>query len=224
VPIAIYFQKISILRPEISGNLYKSLIKMQFFKFVIILFLLNLLIISCLTAKTFDKFSTEIPLIYTASDTIGGKKYDSEAQVADGKEEGALKPNQAVLRRDSLINFAKTFIGTPYWWGGTTPRGFDCSGYAQYIYKKFGFNLPRMSGDQSRLGKAVKPEEAQPGDLVYYGYLYGKNWVFTHTALVYSNDKKQGLRAIHATLWGVQITGVYFDPNWRVVCIKRLIE
>jgi hypothetical protein len=195
---------------------------MQSLKILIGLFFINLLIINYLSAKNFDKFNFNLSVYKGKNDTIISQ--NAEAKVADGKEESELKMGRAVALRDSLVNFAKTFIGTPYWWGGTTPKGFDCSGYAQYIYKKFGFDLPRMSGDQSRLGKAVKPEDAQPGDLVYYGYLYGKNWVFTHTAMIYANDKKLGLRAIHATLWGVSITGVYFDPNWRVICIKRLIE
>jgi cell wall-associated NlpC family hydrolase len=194
---------------------------MQPLKVLFKLFLFNLLIINYLSAKDWHKFYAD-SANQGKNDTIVPQS--TEAKVADGKEESVLKLDKAVLLRDSLVNFAKTFRGTPYVWGGTTPRGFDCSGYAQYIYKKFGFDLPRMSGDQSRLGKTVSPADAQPGDLVYYGYPYNKTWVFTHTALIYSNDKKYGLRAIHATLWGVQITGVYFDPNWRVICIKRLIE
>jgi cell wall-associated NlpC family hydrolase len=148
-------------------------------------------------------------------------KYD-ESSAEAYNENSELRPNILVEKRDSLVNFAKKFLGTPYWWGGTTPKGFDCSGFAQYVYKNFGFDLPRVSGAQAQLGLSVKLEEAQTGDLVYYGYPSGNSWVFTHTAIVYANDAK-GIRVIHSYYAGVGITGLYFDPNWRVICIKRMI-
>ena len=67
-----------------------------------------------------------------------------------------------------IIAYAKTFLGTPYVWGGTTPKGFDCSGYMQYIFKKFGVTLPRTAREQQKVGKHVDNDKLQPGDLVFW--------------------------------------------------------
>jgi cell wall-associated NlpC family hydrolase len=68
----------------------------------------------------------------------------------------------------SLVDFAKRFLGTPYKWGGTSPSGFDCSGFTQYVFKQFGINLPRISYQQGNGGKAVAKGDLRPGDLVFW--------------------------------------------------------
>lgn len=65
-----------------------------------------------------------------------------------------------------LIANAKQFLGTPYKWGGTSPLGFDCSGFVQYVYKNAGIDLPRVSYQQAQAGKRISVAEAKPGDLV----------------------------------------------------------
>lgn len=83
-----------------------------------------------------------------------------------GVFKGKLSSNPGI---NKLINYGERFIGTPYQWGGTTPRGFDCSGFVQYVYSHFGINLPRVSRDQAAYGKPVSAANARAGDLVYYG-------------------------------------------------------
>ena len=68
----------------------------------------------------------------------------------------------------SIISFAKTFLGTPYHWGGTTPTGFDCSGFINYIFGSFGFSLVRTSYSLAELGETVLLSEIQPGDLMFF--------------------------------------------------------
>ncbi|OPJ61276.1 NlpC/P60 family protein [Clostridium oryzae] len=79
-------------------------------------------------------------------------------------------PGNASYSTDAVVQYAMTFRGTPYHWGGTSPStGFDCSGFMKYVYAHFGVNLPRSSGDQSRYGTPVSSSDLQPGDLVFFG-------------------------------------------------------
>ena len=67
-----------------------------------------------------------------------------------------------------LIEFAKQFLGVPYVWGGTTPKGFDCSGFVQYVYKHaLGINISRTTSTQINDGREVGRNQLQPGDLVF---------------------------------------------------------
>lgn len=76
------------------------------------------------------------------------------------------------IQRDSLIAYAKTFLGTPYVYAGNSPeKGFDCSGYLNYVYSHFGISLPRTSSAFKNLGEPLAPKEFKVGDvLVFYGY------------------------------------------------------
>ncbi len=151
------------------------------------------------------------------------RKIEVEQAAACGEDDSEkLKVNRIIARQDSIITFASQYLGLRYVWGGTQPTGFDCSGYAMYVYKKFGYNLPRVSGAQVQLGKEVTEKEAQAGDLAYYGY----GGYYSHTAIVYDRDPKLGVRVIHATLWGVAITNLHFDPysGHKLLNLKRIIE
>jgi cell wall-associated NlpC family hydrolase len=75
----------------------------------------------------------------------------------------------APVSSNAIVAYASNFLGTPYKWGGTTPAGFDCSGFTQYVYKHFGINLGRSTYNQISDGYAVSRDELQPGDLVFYG-------------------------------------------------------
>lgn len=70
----------------------------------------------------------------------------------------------------AIVNYAYKFLGTPYVYGGSTPRGFDCSGFTKYVFNHFGVSLPRTSRSQSTVGKAVSYNNLQAGDLVFFGY------------------------------------------------------
>ncbi|WP_040206400.1 C40 family peptidase [Neobacillus jeddahensis] len=68
-----------------------------------------------------------------------------------------------------IIATAKQYLGVPYVWGGTTPSGFDCSGFTSYVFRAVGIGLPRVSRDQQNVGTRISPSQVQPGDLVFKG-------------------------------------------------------
>lgn len=84
----------------------------------------------------------------------------------------------------SVVSIARNYIGVPYRWGGTTPSGFDCSGFTQYVFRKAGVSLPRTSAEQGRVGTKVSRSELRAGDLVYFpGHIgiYVGNGQFIHS-------------------------------------------
>lgn len=69
---------------------------------------------------------------------------------------------------DSIINFGRRFIGTPYRYGGSTPGGFDCSGFTMFIFGKYGHILPHKGSSQYLATVPVRTENATRGDLIYF--------------------------------------------------------
>lgn len=67
-----------------------------------------------------------------------------------------------------IVAYAKNFIGVPYVWGGSSPSGFDCSGFVQYVYRHFGVSLPRTTYSQVAMGRSVSRSDLAPGDLVFF--------------------------------------------------------
>lgn len=67
-----------------------------------------------------------------------------------------------------LIQSSFQYIGVPYWFGGSSPRGFDCSGFTRYVFANIGVDLPRMADGQFAIGRPVSTERLQPGDLVFF--------------------------------------------------------
>ncbi len=73
------------------------------------------------------------------------------------------------VRRDELLAFARTLLGAPYRYASADPvRGFDCSGYVNYVFQHFGIPVPRMSRDFAAIGENVPFDNALPGDLILF--------------------------------------------------------
>lgn len=68
--------------------------------------------------------------------------------------------------RVKVVDEGEKLFGVPYVWGGTTTKGFDCSGYTRYVYRKAGITIPRVAHDQMRAMK--KTTNPKPGDLVFF--------------------------------------------------------
>ena len=101
---------------------------------------------------------------------------------------------QTSSKGNEIVTYAKQYLGYKYVYGGTTPNGFDCSGFTQYVYKHFGITLNRTAAAQYSNGKSVS--NLQAGDLVMFGKS-GINHVGIYiggNSFVHAANKKSGVR------------------------------
>lgn len=99
--------------------------------------------------------------------TKTSSKTESTTTNTTSKANTAKSNTTASASASSVVSYAKQFLGCKYVYGGTSPSGFDCSGFTQYVYKHFGVNLNRTAAAQYSNGKSVK--NLQAGDLVMFG-------------------------------------------------------
>lgn len=114
------------------------------------------------------------------------------------------------IRRD-IIDFAHTFMGVPYKWGGHTPTGFDCSGYIWYVFKEYDLELPRVSRYQQREATPVEIADLRPGDLIFFSNSIRVN----HAGIVISNTGDT-LEMIHSSSsLGISVVDVLSSSYWE---------
>lgn len=94
------------------------------------------------------------------------------------------KNRSLVVNRTKIIEFAKNYLGVPYQYGSANPKkGFDCSGFVNFVFKNFDISVPHSSKAFKNLGKEVKPQDFKVGDvLVFYGYREKTN--IGHVAII----------------------------------------
>lgn len=92
------------------------------------------------------------------------------AQGAAQAVQPAISPSRSgqASRTGDLLQYAARYLHTPYVWGGTSPKGFDCSGFVQYVFKHSGYSLPRTAAAQASTGVRVAKPDLMPGDLVFF--------------------------------------------------------
>lgn len=99
---------------------------------------------------------------------------------------------------NDIINYATSFKGTPYKWGSTGPKSFDCSGFTGYVFKNYGIKLDRTSRQQFLQGTKVSRNDLRPGDLVFFSGRGGGS-VVGHVGMV-SEIKPDGkVQFIHSS-------------------------
>ena len=122
--------------------------------------------------------------------------------------------------RQKVITLADKMKGVPYVWGGATPRGFDCSGLVQYVFKKVNILLPRTADRQYLYGSPVPYAKAKPGDLMFFntGRVQGQ---VTHVGIYMGNGNM-----LHAPRTGKRVSyASVADRSWfrpRLLGIRRV--
>ncbi len=99
------------------------------------------------------------------------KKENNTTTMQTNNEQPKTSNNTATSdssKKSELVAYAKQFLGCKYVYGGTSPSGFDCSGFTQYVYKHFGYSLSRSSSAQSSNGTYVEKSNLQMGDLLFF--------------------------------------------------------
>jgi cell wall-associated NlpC family hydrolase len=119
---------------------------------------------------------------------------------------------------DQVCDMALSFTGVPYVYGGTTPKGFDCSGLVQYVYREVGVALPRTARDQARTGRAATLRTMLRGDLIFFRI---NRDVISHVGIYVGKG-----RFVHAPGTGKKIRTDSIDNGWwrqRVKAVRRVI-
>ena len=91
---------------------------------------------------------------------------NTRAPSPDKPSKNGGKIPQAV-KGNKVLEIAARYVGVPYRSGGSSPKGFDCSGFTQYVYGKLGISLPRTTGAQKNAGTIVSRKDAKPGDIIW---------------------------------------------------------
>ena len=143
-----------------------------------------------------------------------------------------LKSDTVLLRNkaDTIVEFAKTFVGTKYLYGSCSPqKGFDCSGFVYYVYLQNGITLPRSSYEMGRLGKQIQLSECKRGDVILFRGTNAKNPRIGHAGLIIS-DKGEPVRFVHSssnTKKGGVIISNYDESSYyakRFVKVVRFLK
>jgi cell wall-associated NlpC family hydrolase len=112
-------------------------------------------------------------------------------------KESSLNPVKInVPLRDSIVNFGMTLLGTPYVSGGSSKKGFDCSGFVYYVFKHFKIQVPRSATDYETFGKEIPVDSVRKGDLLIF--LSPTRNVIGHVGMV-TNPKGKESDFIHAS-------------------------
>lgn len=150
-------------------------------------------------------------LLYPGQKLVISKDGDKDKKLETVQSTPLPQVSENNERAEQILNYAQTFIGIPYRSGGSSPSGFDCSGYTSYVYKNFEINLPRTAAAQYNFGRAVSASQAAPGDLVAFrsnGYIshvgiYMGNGKFIHS----SSSKGIMISRVHDSYWGPRLLG-----------------
>ena len=119
--------------------------------------------------------------------------------------------------RNRIVSIAQQYQGAPYRWGGNTPKGFDCSGYVQYVFGRADMVIPRTSKLQYKAGRGVAKSDLRKGDLVFFNKWSFLKFLFppNHVGIYIGSN-----RFIHAPTSGKSVSicslnNVYWSSHYK---------
>ena len=134
----------------------------------------------------------------SASNDVQEPAYEEPAYEEPAYEEPSYDSGSS----SSIVSVAQNYMGVPYVWGGTSPSGFDCSGFTQYVFRQCGYSINRTAAAQYSNGSYVSYDSLQAGDLVFFANTYSASGI-THVGIYIG-----GGQFIHAANGGVKISSL----------------
>jgi len=158
------------------------------------------------------------------------KKTIPSASIVTLQDEEKAKALAAEIKRkntiDNILEEARTYMGTPYRYGGTTRSGIDCSALVLSAFESgAGVDLPRVAAAQARQGNPISQDEIRRGDLLFFAQRGGRGRI-SHVGIVEEVTENGEIKFIHAaTSRGVMISSLH-DTYWgpKFAYAKRIID
>ncbi|WP_268912905.1 C40 family peptidase [Lentilactobacillus sp. SPB1-3] len=135
------------------------------------------------------------------------------------KGAGFIKASATMIPVDAdnsgqiMVELAQQFMGLRYIWSGISSYGFDCSGLVYSLHRVLGILIPRDADDQHANGNPISPENALPGDLVFFAYDHGKGYVH-HVGMYIGNGKMIESRTLGKTVDIAELTEPKFAEEF----------
>lgn len=152
---------------------------------------------------------------YSYDDSDYNDNDNDEDYSYDDYEDEGTGADYSSSTGDYIVETAKQYLGTPYVWGGTSPSGFDCSGFVQYVFRECGYSISRTATPQYSDGTPVSYSNLTTGDLVFFERTYATDGI-SHVGIYID-----GGDFIHCANGGVKISNLtesYYSSRYYGAC------